>query len=412
MNKTQNRNLLQSGQAILVVALVMVGLIGALGLAVDGGGLAFLYRDAQNAADAAALAAAYARCAGGDDTSVLNAARTAAADNGFTNTGTSDWVTVGPAAGHVGNPNFVSVTVRATKQAYFIQILYPQGLEATAGAVAQCTPAIPGDTVGLGYAIYGTGPRGGVSATCHGGCDAVEARLLTVQGDVYSNDGTTYSVIGGVPIAVTGTTYRSSTGVFPDPLAHLDPSQFAPGGSVWNSIPADRRTYVPMGGTVPNFRYLASGTSGYFNDYNGTGRSHWQVTDPTLLHGLYYVEGDITINANNKTLQPFTIVATGRIDIRNASKGVTGYAQAGNLLAYTTLASTSCNDNVLVVSEGAMNSHGVVYAPNGQIEILYNNGTWVGSIVGKWVDWWTYDGRAATLRAMPMATPPIVGLVS
>ncbi|MBK8028375.1 MAG: hypothetical protein IPK17_02470 [Chloroflexi bacterium] len=37
-------------------------LIGALGLAVDGGGLFFLQRDAQNAADAAAIAGAYARC--------------------------------------------------------------------------------------------------------------------------------------------------------------------------------------------------------------------------------------------------------------------------------------------------------------------------------------------------------------
>lgn len=43
---------LQSGQAIVLMALMMLGLMAALGLAIDGGGLFFLHRDTQNATDA------------------------------------------------------------------------------------------------------------------------------------------------------------------------------------------------------------------------------------------------------------------------------------------------------------------------------------------------------------------------
>jgi hypothetical protein len=61
-----SRNPKDRGQAIVLVAFLMVALLAAAGMAVDGGGLYFLYRDAQNATDAAALAAAYTLCTNPD----------------------------------------------------------------------------------------------------------------------------------------------------------------------------------------------------------------------------------------------------------------------------------------------------------------------------------------------------------
>ena len=43
----------EAGQAIVLIAFGMIVLIMVMGLAIDGGGLLFLRRDAQNAADAA-----------------------------------------------------------------------------------------------------------------------------------------------------------------------------------------------------------------------------------------------------------------------------------------------------------------------------------------------------------------------
>ena len=54
--QTRNRHRSERGQTLVVVALVFVGLVAAAGLAVDGGNLFVQRRQAQIAADAAALA--------------------------------------------------------------------------------------------------------------------------------------------------------------------------------------------------------------------------------------------------------------------------------------------------------------------------------------------------------------------
>jgi uncharacterized membrane protein len=46
----------EEGQSLIVIAVVMIGLIALMGLAIDGGNLFLQRRNAQNAADAAALA--------------------------------------------------------------------------------------------------------------------------------------------------------------------------------------------------------------------------------------------------------------------------------------------------------------------------------------------------------------------
>src|SRR6187549_1108355 len=81
----------ESGQAIVIIALVMVVLLGMLGLAIDGGGLFFLQRDAQNATDAAVLSASYAICTKGDPKA---AAFATMSQNGFNNNGITNTVTV------------------------------------------------------------------------------------------------------------------------------------------------------------------------------------------------------------------------------------------------------------------------------------------------------------------------------
>lgn len=390
MKTNKNSNLLQSGQAILVIALVMVGLIGALGLAVDGGGVAFLYRDAQNAADAAALAAAYARCTGGD---VAAAARATAQDNGFSNTGVTDWVTVQSPVASVPNGsadmnvnNYVSVSVRATKQAYFIQILYPQGLETTATAVAHCTPATSSGS-GAGYAMVGFGALGGFGTSCHtnnGICEPIEGGRLNVVGDVISGSRNARWSSG---VTVSGTTYNASTNPF-NPLASLNTSQFAPGGSVWERVPSNLRYSM----TASQFAAVSNTSAKLAN-----------------LNGLYYVTGDVNISAGNIP-KAITIVATGRIQITNFTTGLRAFVD--DLLVYADKDTGNlCDTTTVVYIRGSGDSRGIVYGPRGQVEVLYNGSTWEGSLVGKYVDWWPDGSTASTLRALSQATPPMVALV-
>jgi hypothetical protein len=151
----------QSGQAIILIAVMMIGLIGALGLSIDGGGLFFLRRDTQNAVDAALLAAAYAQCAQDPaeaaamtetekDALVVEAALDAAERNGFVDTDPAVNLTNrvdvqvnrGPTSGpKQGDTDYVEVIIRANKPSYFIQIVWGGQLSATSRGVSYCSAA-------------------------------------------------------------------------------------------------------------------------------------------------------------------------------------------------------------------------------------------------------------------------------
>src|SRR5690242_7651528 len=83
-------NHFERGQALIVIALADGGLVGMVGLVVDGG-RAFVDRSrAQNAADSAAKASAYARIKGNQD--IVTAALSSAAENGYNNDGKANVV--------------------------------------------------------------------------------------------------------------------------------------------------------------------------------------------------------------------------------------------------------------------------------------------------------------------------------
>ena len=379
MKKNLSHTKFESGQAIFVIALIMVGLIGALGLAIDGGGMAFMYRDAQNAADAAALAAAYAACAGGDTASITNAAVEAASDNGFTAGGT----TTVSLSRDGANPNLLTVNVGAVKPAYFIQLVYPNGLNVNAKATAQCTPGSTA-AAGAGYAMVAIGPTSGVTATCHSGCQAAEGNSVRIVGNVEVGNNEFADWSSGV--TVTGTTRSTNAPV--NPLRDYTLAQFRSGGSVYESVPATHRREISGNWTPTN-------------------------TDLNTLQGLVYVNGNVNLDARNRVLQPFTIVATGYIRITNATQGLTAYTN--DLLAFSTkdLGSNTCDANTVVYVGGGGTSRGILYAPNGQVEIVYNGGgTWTGAMIGRWVDWWNNNATVSTLQSLPSTVPPIVAMVS
>jgi hypothetical protein len=114
----------ERGQALIVVVLAIVGLAGMVGLVVDGGNAFLDRRNAQNAADSAALAAALVRIRGGN--SLDGAALEAAAQNGFDNNGTSNIVEVhhppvdGP---NKGNVEYIQVIIVSYVRTYIAGVV-------------------------------------------------------------------------------------------------------------------------------------------------------------------------------------------------------------------------------------------------------------------------------------------------
>lgn len=149
MRQPALHNQKESGQAIVLIAAIMVALVAALGLAIDGGGMYLLYRDVQNATDSAGLSAAFALCSGGDP---QEAGETAARLNGFV-TGT-DGATVTvlnpPPPDHefgantIGarSGNYIVTRIEAEKPSYFIGIVYDGPLVVAVDTISECTPAV------------------------------------------------------------------------------------------------------------------------------------------------------------------------------------------------------------------------------------------------------------------------------
>lgn len=146
INRTQRAAGAASGQAVILIALLLVGLMAMAGLAVDGGGYFFLERDAQNAADAAVIAAAFSLCTLGDDAAAINAGLQSAEDNRFADGDGSVRVSVNldpPSyAAGVDGARVIEVIINVDKPSYFIGIvLGDTDLPVRAGAVAECQPA-------------------------------------------------------------------------------------------------------------------------------------------------------------------------------------------------------------------------------------------------------------------------------
>lgn len=141
---TNRRKNHEGGQALILIALAIVGLAGIVGLVVDGGNVFLDRRNAQNAADSAALAAALTRVRSGGNLGAT--ALASAAQNGYDNNGTSNVVefhnppTSGP---NVGNVEYVQVIITSNVKTYFARLLGWRQLTNRVEAVARTkTPEV------------------------------------------------------------------------------------------------------------------------------------------------------------------------------------------------------------------------------------------------------------------------------
>lgn len=112
------------GQALILVALALAGLLAIAGLVIDGGNVFLDRRNAQSAADSAALAAAFHRIRGGQD--IVSAALQSAAQNGYDSNGVTNVVQVfsPPERGtHVGDLDYIQVIITSHVTTYFSRVI-------------------------------------------------------------------------------------------------------------------------------------------------------------------------------------------------------------------------------------------------------------------------------------------------
>jgi Flp pilus assembly protein TadG len=181
MMKIQTRTTNQSerGQAIVLVALALVGLLGFTALAVDGGTIFFERRRAQSAADASAIAAAFASV---DYRNYLQAGMEQALANGFDNNGTTNTVVINnpPVSGpYTGEELYFQVFITTVTTPIFSQVIFGGELENEVEATAR---AVPNTTVSVGNAIHATSPDECKAMWFSGNFDSV-----VTGGHIFSN---------------------------------------------------------------------------------------------------------------------------------------------------------------------------------------------------------------------------------
>jgi len=404
----------ESGQAIVIIAFLMIGLIGMLGLAIDGGGLFFLQRDAQNASDAAVVAATYAKCTEGDP---VVAAVQAAAENGFSNGDGRSTVNVhypptrGTAA---GDTDYVEIEITATKPSYFIQLVYPAPLQVTTYAVGYCSPPFDPASVPALFSI---------SETCVNTIDW-SGSTVNIEGGMHSNNELKISGGGGGnnvygDVSLVGSTIEGSNTYYwaeddGDPLTPPVPQ--APSTNVEvreDPLLFRLQDYQPGGNTareVELYTYIDS-TSGD-PDWKTAGGGTWKPANGRVLEGLYYVNGNIDIgtgvilNADRNgdgRVEGISLVASGSIQF-NAGPGMDVRYYADGLIAFSNDGEgRPCSYNAVIVSGSSATWYGVIYAPHGAVQGSLSDMDVIGAIVANTMN---MSGSDLDLIYDPTILPP------
>lgn len=359
------------------MALLLVGLIGAAALVVDGGRAYSERRSVQNAADNAALAAALALCQSSD---VVVAGRSTAAQNGFDNAASNVSVIVSnpPLSGpNSGNNEYVEVVISGQWQPGFLQVVSGDSgpITSTARAVARCVPGA-GGPVGWGNGVIALNPSNdnvvyGPSSGCLqviGGGVFVDSSSSAAM---YLDGGDGSGCPGGARIVADWVQLVGGVNLPSWVIPYGNPSQWikpwppqtgqAPRGDPMATLAAPAIPSQPGPPATPTIHGTCSGVLDGSGNLNiGTGRS-WCSTGVTVYPGtyrsinistdvpvtmepgLYYVtHGGFTLagpSTNNPTGTGLSIyVAAGGVSIGSSSQanlaagssGVLFHVQSGN----------------------------------------------------------------------------------
>ena len=454
----------ERGQAIVLIALFMVVMLAMVGVAIDGGGLFWLWRNAQNAADSAALQAAFDRCTGASGTTWQQVGYDAAEVNGFDNNGMDNWVVVDDN----GGTDYTRVEITAHKPKYFIQLVYTGTLEVKAEAIVYCTRAIdfsnlPG-AIGLGDCSC---PANIPPSNFTGGQNSVDmaGSNQTIIGGMRSNcdfdvTGSTSNWTDGGPQASNEVDINSDAtgdasepaqpGIEADPLS-LSIAMYMPGGVIYQQILATsgKAYFVDVDDSDSGLDSSYTGGTNQ-NIWNpGAGSCSGDLCDAASglqipVEGLFYVDGNVDLSwldadewyggtgDDDSQWNGITVVASGSITMPDPNQvtwryygynfeetddaGVAAEFSNGQwpfLLAFSNYNNNQspCNVNASSAAlnlggqdmDDTLDLLGVLYAPLGYLHWSGNHKQGRGAIVVLKIDW---QGSDTAWEFDPDVLPP------
>jgi Putative Flp pilus-assembly TadE/G-like len=355
----------ERGQTLIVAAISLTVLLGFAAFGTDVGVQLRDKRMAQTAADSAAIAAASALYAGGNETAATAAGQKDASLNGFTNNSNGTVVTINTPVTDDANPAFngVSGVVEAiiTQPAStpfmnaFMHLFNPAstftGLTVGARAVARLAPGNACIyTLGTsGIDIDGSGGETLIDQHCGIIDDSSSAGALTLSGGAQVNVATIGIVAATGAVSDSGNSSTDASVVYTgiayesDPLAYLDSEE--PSSSTSGLTCANDPN---PSGNGTNKTINPSGPVACYNGITASGGAILNITNPgvILVNGSINISGNSTINFGSGLY-----VFTGQF---NASGGDT--ASGTNVTFYA--ACTSCTASSPSNAGGSYNISG------------------------------------------------------
>jgi hypothetical protein len=444
----QSQSQPRKGKVVPLVAVALIPVLGFAAVAIDGGFLLSQRRQAQRAADSAALAAAVDMFTnwnknGGTDPnkSAYNSAQTTASANGFIN-GTNATVTVNiPPKSGTFVPNaqtgftangYAEVIITYNQPRYLSNIFGTGNIPVYARAVARgtYTPASPGILVldpkdnntlnvtatggvtvtGGSIVVNSNSPNGGATCTNTGN---IVGQTINLSDNTYnhSNSGTLYAPAVG---QTSGINFNQPP--TPDPLANLaEPAQ-----PLLPALPVSVLTLLG-GGYSTNNGVNDSGNSGRTIDlYPGYyGGIKVSGNDQIVLHdnldgspGIYYIgsQGLSISNAGGITGSNIMIYSDGTGDISLTGSGSMTLSPptSGTYKGITLFQERSSNKQISITGQGNMNMTGTFYAAAANVTVT-GVGNYTNSIGSQWIAYQlavtgqgsfnvSYNGQATPIR--------------
>jgi hypothetical protein len=363
---------------MVVIALAIVALFAFAALALDGGRLYAEQRQAQNAADNAALAGVLAMCSSQND--YISRSFLVANQNGYDNNGTTNAVMVNnpPSSGpNAGKNEYIEVIVNSEIGSTLIHLVMSDPLQVNARAVALCdlvgTPFTGGSGDWYPYAVFAG------STTC---TDPVNwsGNLNTVIGGIHSNNnyeqpGNNNTVIGQVTYEGNNTQMGSNNTFNGNPPSSSNPQDndtVEPWPATYNFI-----DYTP--GNVKAVKaagaYHSSGEELTLNKMQTLGWITCSSGTCTIEEGLYYTPKKIDLQANY-LIGTVTLVSGDTVTLAGNDHDLWPYMDG--LLIFSNKGDPGCNTEAVRLNGNNHDWGGIIYAPNGMIRL---DGNMSGSVI-------------------------------
>ena len=408
MQKQIRKSRSERGQAIVLIAIAIVGLIAITGLVVDGGMAYADRRQAQNAADAAVMAASLARARGEN---YQYAAIQQALQNGYANDGEQSEVQVHnpPISGpYTGNAQYIQVIVTSRQRTFFAPVIGVEDITNTVEAVARVKPAEWSQIMG-GYAVISLAPHsncqnakafwahGEGTLELQGGGIWINSNHPTCafiqqgNGSIAFEDSSPFIVVGGASIQKPQLVKRQVQG-----LGYM---QRAEGGSI-PMQPSVGAVPIPYPPPFVMPKPSCGGKPAKVSDDGSTmSPGYWDVEKnekfppkgvTTLKSGVYCINGNVRVNGG-ETLEGtgvLLVVENGSVIFSGGATidlGAPGGGPFQGLLLYLPMG----NDGTVVLNGNAESSfRGTILAPASLIRLAGNESSYGfhSQIIGLYIE--------------------------